>query len=595
MEAPDPAIKELIQNGIKEIWTAGILSDITLVADGTEFSAHRVVLAAGSPFFMAMFGGAWTEASCTESVSLKGVPATGLRHLLEYIYTGLMHFYPEDVIDVFYAADHLQILPAIQICARFMEKHIDIDNCVDVLNLAQMHSLESLENAACDFTRKNFQKVLQCKLHCRLKLSDLLYFIDGGDEGEDIVVLDSEMTVFSAVLEWLRFDTEKRIRYVEQVMEAVRFKLLSPSELKNIVKNVPFMTSNSACQKLVADALNYHQKPQHQRVLHSESNQVRSRESILVTSQVQLPHIEAWLLNPHHATLQDPKEAEWLALPDFPSFDFELYEDLEQFALLETNGFLIAVMIKPCVVDVFDVRPKLSAFIFDPRFFSWSESAKEEVSLGSKINAAVVCKENLFVFVSQQNDSPSEILRYSFQAGTWDHYDVMQSAFLTYSVCTYDRHIYVFGFATSNSSVCTLSYDPDDQSWTSKADGPSYLSLEKSRASVFGQQILHSGIEDGSLSFDMYRPDEDTWTTLWVNGGFSHLSATSEQIMAGDNLLFIDDNDINPKTIEMTLGRKFRHMGRKFVAHQPLPLRMRKGSLIAALRIPGNRQSAREK
>ena len=43
--------------GLAELWRAGTLCDVTVLVGGRSFKAHRLVLAASSPYFAAMNGG----------------------------------------------------------------------------------------------------------------------------------------------------------------------------------------------------------------------------------------------------------------------------------------------------------------------------------------------------------------------------------------------------------------------------------------------------------------------------------------------------------------------------------------------------------
>lgn len=73
-------------NGLNSLRARGQLLDVTLIAGGREFRAHRAVLAACSDYFRAMFTDAMRESRQPE-ICLNGVSAQGLRHLLEYAYT----------------------------------------------------------------------------------------------------------------------------------------------------------------------------------------------------------------------------------------------------------------------------------------------------------------------------------------------------------------------------------------------------------------------------------------------------------------------------------------------------------------------------
>ena len=47
--------------GMESLRLARSLCDVTLIAGGQQFEAHRVVLAASSPYFRAMFAGGMEE------------------------------------------------------------------------------------------------------------------------------------------------------------------------------------------------------------------------------------------------------------------------------------------------------------------------------------------------------------------------------------------------------------------------------------------------------------------------------------------------------------------------------------------------------
>ena len=65
----------------------GVLTDVTLVCDGKELKAHKVLLAAASDYFSAMFTGGMLEADM-DRVEIQGVDAVALELLVDYCYTG---------------------------------------------------------------------------------------------------------------------------------------------------------------------------------------------------------------------------------------------------------------------------------------------------------------------------------------------------------------------------------------------------------------------------------------------------------------------------------------------------------------------------
>ena len=83
---------------------------------------HRVVLAACSDYFRAMFCASsdFREGS-QRQVVLAGVSASGMRHLLDYVYTARLRLSLANVHDVLAAATHLQVERVVEACSTYLQ------------------------------------------------------------------------------------------------------------------------------------------------------------------------------------------------------------------------------------------------------------------------------------------------------------------------------------------------------------------------------------------------------------------------------------------------------------------------------------------
>ncbi|XP_055240989.2 kelch-like protein 2 [Gorilla gorilla gorilla] len=81
---------------MNELRSQNLLCDVTIVAEDMEISAHRVVLAACSPYFHAMFTGEMSE-SRAKRVRIKEVDGWTLRMLIDYVYTAEIQVTEENV------------------------------------------------------------------------------------------------------------------------------------------------------------------------------------------------------------------------------------------------------------------------------------------------------------------------------------------------------------------------------------------------------------------------------------------------------------------------------------------------------------------
>lgn len=85
-----------------------MLTDITLEVGHEVFYAHRVVLAAASPYFKAMFTGGLKECEMTR-IPLQGVSPTAMARLIHFMYTGRIRVTENTVCQLLPAATMLQV------------------------------------------------------------------------------------------------------------------------------------------------------------------------------------------------------------------------------------------------------------------------------------------------------------------------------------------------------------------------------------------------------------------------------------------------------------------------------------------------------
>ncbi|NEU35286.1 BTB/POZ domain-containing protein, partial [bacterium LRH843] len=72
-----------------------LLCDVRLVAESVEVQAHKMVLAACSPYFHAMFTS--FEESKQERIVLQSIDSQALQLLVDYVYTSEVHVTEENV------------------------------------------------------------------------------------------------------------------------------------------------------------------------------------------------------------------------------------------------------------------------------------------------------------------------------------------------------------------------------------------------------------------------------------------------------------------------------------------------------------------
>ncbi len=97
-----------MSENIERMFQEGKYTDVVISLDGGEFRAHKCVLFERSPVFADML--AQKEAKDQEKLVLKGIKPSVMRHLLIFIYTGVI-VSTDDISDLFKAAEKVRIPP----------------------------------------------------------------------------------------------------------------------------------------------------------------------------------------------------------------------------------------------------------------------------------------------------------------------------------------------------------------------------------------------------------------------------------------------------------------------------------------------------
>ncbi|XP_065531582.1 kelch-like protein 6 isoform X2 [Lathamus discolor] len=218
----DTGLSLVLQNGLENLRLENSLTDVILCVDSREFSCHRVVLAAASNYFRAMFCNDLRE-KYEEKIILKGVDAETMNILLDYTYTSKMLITKQNVQKVLEAASLFQFLRMVDACASFLTEALQPENCVGILRLADAHSLHSLKQQVQGYIIQNFTQVLNYEEFLELPADILCSTL----KSDDLYVTE-EAQVFETVMNWVRYKESERLPLLPCVLENVRLPLLDP-------------------------------------------------------------------------------------------------------------------------------------------------------------------------------------------------------------------------------------------------------------------------------------------------------------------------------------------------------------------------------
>lgn len=212
-----------ILNSMNALRKSSTLCDVTLRVEQKDFPAHRIVLAACSDYFCAMFTSELSEKG-KPYVDIQGLTASTMEILLDFVYTETVHVTVENVQELLPAACLLQLKGVKQACCEFLESQLDPSNCLGIRDFAETHNCVDLMQAAEVFSQKHFPEVVQHEEFILLSQGEVEKLIKC-----DEIQVDSEEPVFEAVINWVKHAKKEREESLPDLLQYVRMPLLTPS------------------------------------------------------------------------------------------------------------------------------------------------------------------------------------------------------------------------------------------------------------------------------------------------------------------------------------------------------------------------------
>ena len=184
----------------------GQFIDVRLKVCEGIFPAHRIVLAANSDYFHAMFTDGMEESN-QEVIELKDESNSpdALKIVVDSIYTGDLFVNEENVFEVLAAADHLQVTTVVQQCCDFLKKEFiqlrpDLHKYCLLSTVSDRHGLRDLQEAAEKKMASMYVDVCESEEFLSNVGADQLFSLLSRDD----LSAPSETFILNSVMQWIK-------------------------------------------------------------------------------------------------------------------------------------------------------------------------------------------------------------------------------------------------------------------------------------------------------------------------------------------------------------------------------------------------------
>lgn len=191
-------------------------SDITFIVEQNRLPAHKIILAARSPYFRAMLYGGLAESSQTD-IELN-VPLDAFRALLGFIYTGcisLTKMKEENILDTLGLANQYGFETLEMAISAYLRNSLSLKNCCGTFDAARLYGLESLCDVCMTFMDRNSTDVLAHPSFTTLSQDSLCCLLKRDS------FFAPEVQIFNAVYDWCKNNSDTDIEVCDMVVVLV--------------------------------------------------------------------------------------------------------------------------------------------------------------------------------------------------------------------------------------------------------------------------------------------------------------------------------------------------------------------------------------
>lgn len=215
-----------LTRGLNEAWQSRLYTDLVIRAQDQVIHAHKIILAAASPYFRAMLSVGLVEGQ-TQTLVLEDVSGEVLNTVLTFVYTGRASLTEHNVQEVLTLADYFQIHSLKKLCCYHLKTHLVSRTCLSVYEVAALHRCNDLAAEALALAASQCSEVLTQPDFLTLQPETLLTFLK-----QPYLSVETEEKLFEGVVDWASKDPAGRQKWLHVLIENIDLEFLKSKRNK---------------------------------------------------------------------------------------------------------------------------------------------------------------------------------------------------------------------------------------------------------------------------------------------------------------------------------------------------------------------------
>lgn len=221
---------DVVPSNLADLLKDAVLTDLTLNVQGRPFRVHKVILAAGSPYFRSLLTNTMSDSHAT-ALDVNDVSEDVFAAVLSFMYKGEAHLVEYAfAAQLLAVADRFLMSDLAHMTLQAIKEHAIVEDFPELLVESKrlfIHDLEAFAFARCC---QHFVELPKTNAFLELPFSALLDLIRSG-----FLLVQSEMQVLDVALSWLEGDCNHErtdtTELLKEIVGAIQFSHVEPVDL----------------------------------------------------------------------------------------------------------------------------------------------------------------------------------------------------------------------------------------------------------------------------------------------------------------------------------------------------------------------------
>ena len=214
--------------------------DLEIKVGDTVFQAHRIVLAAQSPYFANLLDPLMSRVK--DSLLVEYLEPAIFSEYLDFIYSGIITPQESSIINLLDTAKQFHTETLTVVCEEFICQNLNVSNFVNRLLTSHKYGLKAAANEIINFGRHNFSNIVkQSEFLCipPVKFNKLLTILKLGPSDVEVKL--------GLISHWVGYNTNEREKLVFHLLTSIEWTMPPSDVIKFITESENLFTANEYC------------------------------------------------------------------------------------------------------------------------------------------------------------------------------------------------------------------------------------------------------------------------------------------------------------------------------------------------------------